>query len=482
MSDGVLDADAGPAEALAPAQAQAPRPSLLAWLGEGARTALLRRARWDKLSTGPAWLAMFVVLNTAAAIGLERLTMEGGASFNWRAILSGWLALLLMAWACYVVRPRAQDRADPAVAPSAAHLLTLVQVQALLLTLFLGLIDAALQRAGLVERYSPISDWVLWLVPALWITVAAIVLLLRHGDRVLSQRVQAMYAIAFMCALTFYFDQPPTFWYGKQAGEKEYEALRFSQDLVENQLPLMEAQIDALAPQRPGVADMYTIIFAPYQGEEVFRRESRVVADVMAKRFDAAGRGVDMINHSEHLDNKPWATPLNMQRAIAGIAETMDRDEDVLFIHLTSHGASDGQLATSFWPLEVDPVMPADLRKWLDAAGIRHRVISISACYAGAWIGPLANVDTLVMTSSDAEHTSYGCGRKSELTFFGRAMYDEQLRIKTRSFTEAHAAARLIIDKREKEAGKSDGYSNPQISVGTRIGPYLEKLRERLER
>ena len=124
--------------------------------------------------------------------------------------------------------------------------------------------------------------------------------------------------------------------------------------------------------------------------------------------------------------------------------------------------------------------MPANLRQWLDDAGIRHRVLSISACYAGNWIGPLASEDTLVMTASDATHTSYGCGRKSALTFFGRAMYDEQLRSKTLSFEEAHAAARRIIQKREIEAGKDDGYSNPQIRMGSRIGPYLKQMREQL--
>jgi hypothetical protein len=107
-------------------------------------------------------------------------------------------------------------------------------------------------------------------------------------------------------------------------------------------------------------------------------------------------------------------------------------------------------------------------------------VISISACFAGNWIGALASDDTLVMTASDADHTSYGCGHKSPLTFFGRAMYDEQLRTSTLSFEEAHAAARKIIDQREKEAGKDDGYSNPQIRVGSRIGPYLAKMRGRL--
>jgi hypothetical protein len=85
------------------------------------------------------------------------------------------------------------------------------------------------------------------------------------------------------------------------------------------------------------------------------------------------------------------------------------------------------------------------------------------------------------MTASDADHTSYGCGRKSPLTFFGRAMYDEQIRSQTLSFEKAHAAARLIIDKREKEAGKDDGYSNPQIKVGGRIRAYLDKLQARLK-
>jgi hypothetical protein len=54
-------------------------------------------------------------------------------------------------------------------------------------------------------------------------------------------------------------------------------------------------------------------------------------------------------------------------------------------------------------------------------------------------------------------------------------MYEEALR-KTWSFAEAHAAARKVIEVREQEAGKSDGYSNPQISEGAGIQPVLERL------
>jgi hypothetical protein len=195
----------------------------------------------------------------------------------------------------------------------------------------------------------------------------------------------------------------------------------------------------------------------------------------MQQRFGAAGKAIQLINHESTVREWPWATPLNLQRTIARAAQLMNRDEDVLFIYLTSHGAKDGQLSAEFWPLAIDSVTPAMLRRWLDDAGVRFRVISVSACYSGSWVEPLAGPGTLVMTAADAEHTSYGCGSRSPLTFFGRAMFDEQLR-HTWSFEQAHAAARTVIEQREREAGKSDGYSNPQIRVGAQIRERLGLL------
>ena len=156
---------------------------------------------------------------------------------------------------------------------------------------------------------------------------------------------------------------------------------------------------------------------------------------------------------------------------------------NLVYLHVIegdTGGARDGELAAEFRPMEVDPLRPGDLKRWLDQAGIRNRVISISACFSGSWIATLADENTLVMTASDADHTSYGCGRKSELTFFGRAMYDEQLRSKTLSFETAHAAARVAIKQREEAAGKSDGYSNPQIVAGVEIRARLARLEARI--
>jgi hypothetical protein len=244
---------------------------------------------------------------------------------------------------------------------------------------------------------------------------------------------------------------------------------------MELQPQLLQAKLQSIEPERPGKVDVYAITFAPYADNDVFQRESNLVASVMQERFGAAGRTVQLVNSRQTAREWPWATPLNLQRTIQRMAQVMNRDEDILFIHLTSHGARDGKLSAEFWPLAVDAVTPQMLRAWLDEAGVRNRVISVSACYSGSWIEPLSDPGTLVMTAADATHTSYGCGNGSTFTYFGRAVFDEQLR-QTWSFERAHAAARSIIEKRELEAGKSDGYSNPQIKVGDRIRERLSQM------
>ncbi|QYF93376.1 C13 family peptidase [Massilia sp. PAMC28688] len=479
----MIDDGAVPDPVLSAPAPAVPHPSLARVAAQGVRAAFLLPLRWNGVAASPVILAVLLIAQLAASIGMSRVYFDTDATFNWRAVSSGWGSTLLVLWACYTLREQPDADAAPARARGAADMFAVYLAQSVFLSLATGAFFAALMHADVdAEKVPQWLRWGVYLLPFAWSTVATLVLLIRSGSRDIGSRVQAVYAVLLGVALS-YFAPSASFWSEAEAAQgdaPEPAPLQFDQELVERQAPLLAQRLSALAPQRPGVIDMYTITFAPYEGEEVFRRESRMVSEVMAQRFDAAGRQLQLLNHEDELSSAPWATPLNLRRAIAGLARIMDRSEDVLFIHLTSHGAANGQLAASFWPLDVAPLVPKELKLWLDQAGIRHRVLSVSACYSGSWVAPLAGDDTLVMTAADADNTSYGCGKKSELTFFGRAVFDEQIRTETLSFEQAHAAARKVIATREKEAGKDDGYSNPQIRVGRNIGPYLARLREQL--
>ena len=447
------------------------------WLRQGWRSAWLQSPHWPALRAGPALLLQLLLADVLLALLFERLYIAGPAQFWWPSLLDGRLGTLLAAFVCWALChgvPPADDSIPP---PAASALLAMLLAQGAALTLLWGPLFVLLIHTGWLASISgdPLGRWVSWALPLLWSLMAAARLLWRHTP----PRPRRLAGALLLCAglgLQHWL-QPARHWFEEQAPEQAALApLALTQDVWEAQPRLLHSQLQALQPQRAGVVDVYAITFAPYADEDVFKRESALVAALMEQRFGALGRSLQLVNHRDTAQTLPWATPNNLRRALSRAAEQMDRDEDLLFIHLTSHGARDGQLAAALAPLTLQSLTPQQLQTWLEELGIRHAVISISACYSGSWITPLAGPGRLVMTAADADHTSYGCGRGSELTYFGRAMFDEQLRNNTRDFEQAHAAARVLIEQREVQAGKSDGFSNPQISVGEAIRPLLARL------
>jgi hypothetical protein len=433
---------------------------------------------------GPAqpapWQTLLLVLLVAAIhLGVGRLEVDGPASFNSQVFFASWWTtglLLLLAWAAqWGVPPREGGPRGVAswfTLDLGATLPALLVAQALYLLSIRGMLPAAVAA-------SPVFQWGVFLGLWGWMLVVAVRLSWHFG--VGRQRLAAFAAglIALFALQTW--QSPGSAWYADAAESAADDVPRFvlSQEMFEQQQQAWTRSVEALAPQRPGVVDVYGLVFAPYAHEDVFLRETTMVKGVLAERFDAEGRVLHLANHATTAAALPWATPLNLQRAVQALAGRMDREEDVLVVYLTSHGASNFRLSAAHQPLAVDDLTPAQLRRALDEAGIRHRVLAVSACYSGGWVAPLAGDTTLVMTAADPDHTSYGCGRKSELTFFGRALFDEQLR-KTYSFEAAFAAAVPLIKQREIDAGKNDGFSNPQISVGPAIRPVLQALEQRL--
>jgi hypothetical protein len=79
------------------------------------------------------------------------------------------------------------------------------------------------------------------------------------------------------------------------------------------------------------------------------------------------------------------------------------------------HGSPDGVAVQA--GRRVQTLSPSALARLLDGTGVRHRIVIISACYSGVFLGPLANDDSLVITAADSEHSSFGCQDKVKWTY-----------------------------------------------------------------
>lgn len=241
----------------------------------------------------------------------------------------------------------------------------------------------------------------------------------------------------------------------------------------DEQAQRIAAAVDAMAPSRPGAANVYFVGFAGFGEQRVFRKEAELARQVFAERFDAGARSLELINDVHDRQSYALATVENLRYALKLIGGRMQRDTDVLVLVLTSHGSARYGMAVTNGKLEDDDLSPRDLREALEDAGIRWRVIVASACYAGIFVRPLANDSTLILTAADARHSSFGCADDRDLTYFGEALLKDSLPAAC-SLEDAFASASRIV--RRRESAEREIHSNPQLYIGAAMRAKLREL------
>jgi hypothetical protein len=262
---------------------------------------------------------------------------------------------------------------------------------------------------------------------------------------------------------------------GTEAGAAEPTVLQ--EELFHRQGRLLDEQLAALRPERPGVADLYFVGVAADGRQDTFYKELASIRALLEERFDVAGRSIALVNNPATQKDYPIATVSNLRSTIAHLGNTIDSKEDIVLLHLTTHGSSDLRLAFALPPLELQQLTPTALARMLADGGIKWKAIVISACFAGGFIEPLKDANTLIITAADAFHSSFGCDEDSDYTWFSRALYDEALR-KTFSFATAFEMAKRTVSDRERAEGYAP--SNPQIFVGEAMRKKLASLEKRL--
>ena len=246
-----------------------------------------------------------------------------------------------------------------------------------------------------------------------------------------------------------------------------------AEDVLIKQPELLYDALTSLEDERPGQTDLYFVGFAPYAGEDVFRKDIEVARDLFDDRFDTDGRSVLLINSPQTMLDTPFATVSNLRATLSEIGDIIDPDQDAVMVYLSSHGTKDHKLSIEFPPLQLDALSPQALKQMLDDAGIKWRIIVVSACYSGGFIEPLKDERSLIITASAADRTSFGCGAESAATYFGDALFQHALRFED-SFLKAFEDAKKIIADREKSEKRQP--SDPQLFVGKSMAQKLPKL------
>ena len=211
-------------------------------------------------------------------------------------------------------------------------------------------------------------------------------------------------------------------------------------------------------PASTAAVELYSLTLAGDGKQSVFLREADYVSNMLTRRFGAFGQ-IRLVNHRDHLGDRPMATRESLRRAALTLAERSG-PEDLLFIYLTSHGTHEHELVLDQPRLELADLPADELATVLAPLKNRDKIIVISACYSGGFIPALKDDRTLIMTASRTDRVSFGCSEEADFTYFGNALFAQALN-QTDDLQQAFTLAKATVA--DREVADNFEASEPQI-------------------
>jgi hypothetical protein len=464
------------------ATAAAPQEIARAWtnflrsMREGLRLALFQEpAINSRHAPVPSWSLLVTlvcaVLLPAFAIGLMRWGPRASFSpSSLPGVLFGVPVSMLAAWTL----ARLAGRTDETLRLLTAFLSLAIPIE-LTASIFGPAIGARVAAFGVRWSEARLPDR----FAALWVALASVVAAVRMlrvpARRWLPATLLGLAVVGLPLGVVYREDAlwEPAFDASRAAELQRLATALREEDVFYLQPKLLEQQLGALQRGRPGIVDLYFVGVAGYAEQDVFMKEVHSVARLFAERFDTNGRSLMLINNPATVRETPVASPTSLRLALQRVGEVMDRDEDILFLFITSHGSKDHRTSFDFSPMHFTTLDPGRLKEMLDAADIRRRVVVVSTCYSGAFVDALKDDRTLVISASAPDRNSFGCSNEADFTFFGKAYFDEALR-NTYSFVEAFDIAKETIAARERNVHYAG--SEPMMSAGAEIRVTLDRF------
>jgi hypothetical protein len=424
----------------------------------GTRIALFLRVRWTDFRASPADYAALVAFNVLVWLVGAYVRSSGEVQFEGSAlgVYLGTVPIIL-AGTLWI----AAMHGAPALA--------------LLLAVVLSSSDLVMELVGIALASLPVPEIARWLLYPLffaWIWLVALRAVAVSTGSSWLPSWRGGVAITALAAFLMFFYPKSEPWVASRDAPIPTAALA-AEETFHLQGELIERQLSAIEAGKAGVPELYFVGFAPDGSQDVFHREMRYVRKLFDERYSTVGRSISLVSGDWALRESPVATTTNLRRVLERVGQRMNADEDVLFLFVSAHGDKRHHLSASQPPLVQSPLSPTALARLLQDSAAKWKVVVVSACYAGGFIEPLKDANTMVITAAAADRQSFGCENGRDFTYFGEAYFRDGLG-QERDFAAAFEIAKTVVTKRE--AAENRTASMPQIWVGERIGEHLRKL------
>lgn len=287
--------------------------------------------------------------------------------------------------------------------------------------------------------------------------------------------VAVMACVALLTALPLAADEIDMRWSMWMYGDNtETEQPRVEPDrLWEAQSGLVADAVKNIAAPVPGRGNLYVVGVATQGSQTLFAREAREAMQTLGAAYGGPhGHGLLLSNGAIDTLQVPLATLGNLSGALHALSAKIDPARDVVMIYFAAHGGRDAEVVTDLPSYDdLQGFTSGSVARLLDEAGIRRRILIVSACFSASWIPALANDDTIVIAAAARDRTSFGCSDERDLTYFGEAFLRGGIREGV-SLADGFAQAKATVPRWEKQGQLTP--SNPQAYVGKNMRALWE--------
>ncbi|MCJ8312861.1 MAG: hypothetical protein HRU38_05070 [Saccharospirillaceae bacterium] len=255
---------------------------------------------------------------------------------------------------------------------------------------------------------------------------------------------------------------------GDIKNNKKIKQQREREAYIYKQQTLLDEQFNALEINTTNQKEFYALTVAAFGNQSVFASEVQIINDILIEQGISKNHQVTLMNSMENLEI-PWATHYAIKQSLTHIKNKMDSEEDILLMYASSHGNADLGISLNIHNMSLGSITPEQLSDTIKQSKIKWKVIIISACYSGVFIDALKDENSIIISAADSTHTSFGCSNDLDMTFFGKAYFQDAF--KNLDFISTFNEAKKLVKIREEEQGYE--FSNPQIHVGSKIRKHL---------
>ena len=347
---------------------------LLINLRGGARLCRFGKVEPDSVRVSADQLVLLFLASMALSIGIGYLDNLPNPKFNSYAITNEGFSAAALLFSAYIVTRfilRRQVVMALSILMLAVGVVFIVVWQVLQLAIFDHISSTSIY-------WSVYGVYVVWALAVVFWCIKTIA-----GSAFLKASASFVVMLFTWIGPVWYFAANDTYWYTGDSDETEdpYQAYRKlnAERILFSQPTVLKRDLEMLEPERKGVIDLYFVGVGAYARQDVFLKETLFAKDLFDRRFDTGGRSITLINHLTTHNQLPLATSTNLEESLRHIGSIMNPEEDILVLYMTSHGSSNHELSVSFWPLPLNDITPDMLRKYLDDAGIKWRVVMVSA-------------------------------------------------------------------------------------------------------